>query len=493
MTSRRDDADSLARELGIPTPEKKTRRAKADTPAEGLAPPTTEVDAFGRLWMRWPEHNLEVGVDQIERLTGFRGGTQALFAIRGNGRRPLPPFRLNIHSSSQCDDQKKRLRSKLPNIDTDQLIDYLCVHVHDTNLVGESISAEDYEPQPEPAWLAWPLVLDEVANVWFANGGFGKTTLAVATCVSLNSGVPLVPGMRVPNNPVSTLFIDAEDSRDGILRIANAFADGAGLVPEAWRSRFRYRRLHGPLSEHMDAIQTDIERYDIRACFYDSLISMASANPNETDTPRLFFAATTIFPGVAVVGLTHTSKAEGGQPIASVMYRNIPRVVWQADFDKDAGVMGMFPDKVNILGPKPAKFQLALETTEDGIVYRAAKLDESEQLAKRGSVAEQIRPELDGGALGLQDIYDALPHLGQSAIRQALKREVRSGRMVRLQDSRYGNATPVTSQSVTSNVTPGAVRMVNHPPYKGVISPVTDSDPDSKKKNGNAFYRGVNP
>lgn len=411
---------------------------------EEMVKPESEMDPFGRLWLRWPKNHLDVEIEQIERLSGSRGGTQALFAIQSNGRRPIPPFRLNIHSKNQCDDHKKRLRTLLPGTDVESFVDHLCSEVHNAHTGGDSISAADYEPQPEPPWLARPLVMDGVANVLFADGGQGKTTIAVAICVSLNAGCSLVPGISVPSGGLPTLFIDAEDTQDGILRIANAIASGAGLLPEAWKERFRYRRLYGPLADNMPAIQRDVEQYGIRACFYDSLITMAAGNPNETDTPRLFFASTTIFPNCAVVGLSHIAKSDTARPIASVMYRNIPRNVWMADFDKEAGVMGLYPDKVNSLEDNdPDPLYLTLDKIPTGVAYRAVSPAEAPGLEKHHSASTLIHTELENGSRTLEQLREAIPKSG-GAIRAALKRETDAGRIVRLDRGEYGLVTLVT-------------------------------------------------
>ncbi len=439
MTTRRDAANELADELGVARPEKKTRRAAPDIPSEGMPPPTTERDALGRLHMEWPEHKLRVRADHILRV---RGGIQAQVTLSRNGRSPVAPFRLNVHSISTRKLIVTDLRRHFGGLDIAGLVEHICREVAEYNESSDAVTAATFKPAPEPEWLVWPVVKEGVVNVLFGDGGSGKTMFWVAVCVSLAAGASIIPGIRV-KEALPILYADFETGPDDIIRAAHMFGEGAGLLPEAWSERFIYRRFSGNLESNIDAMQADIGRFGVRLAVLDSLIACASGDPNDAETARIFFASASALPGCSVVGLTHISKdsKKKDSPLGSVMYRNLPRVVWMSQMDAGDNAVGFFPNKVNTTGPRPQEFFLTLDESDGGLTYRSVSEDEAPGLTGKLSAAKQIFSVLQHGALHLTEIYAVLPHLSEGTIRMALHRKTKAPRFINLPNDRWGHVT----------------------------------------------------
>ena len=77
--------------------------------------------------------------------------------------------------------------------------------------VGPSLlNLAHYEGFP-PNWLLWPLILEDEINILFGDGGNGKSLIAMAAAVSLQTQNSMLSGM-VPNGNVKTMYLDWEAS-----------------------------------------------------------------------------------------------------------------------------------------------------------------------------------------------------------------------------------------------------------------------------------------
>jgi hypothetical protein len=249
-------------------------------------------------------------------------------------------------------------------------------------------------------------VKSDVVSTCFADGGAGKSTLYTAVCVSGATGKSIVPGLRV-DEVFSSLYVDFEASPDDVIGTAHALARGSNLDP-AWQERFIYRRMGGALAENIETIQRIVVEFDVKMVVIDSLVGSAGSDPNDAETARVFFSASSSIPGCAIVGLTHVSKGSEDSPLGSVMYRNLPRIVWQMKRDEDSNTVGLIPNKINTLGERPKPFALNLEINEDSIRYVSADMASVPTLSKKLSMPDRIASVLRGGALSVQGIAEEL-------------------------------------------------------------------------------------
>ena len=376
---------------------------------EGIVPaaiPKPDMDASlpNTIRFSWPDTKVTIRAEGIYK---DRQGVHTFltFWTQMNGV-IYGPTRLNLQSSSGKTDLLRQLRDREPH----SWAEYLQHVVYETyehqRNDGETHTAASYTPKPEPPWLVWPLVKADVVNTCFADGGAGKSTLYTAVCVSGAAGQSVVPGLRV-DSEFSSLYVDFEASPDDVIGTAHSLARGSQL-PDGWQERFIYRRMGGSLAENIEVIQRVVVEYDVKLVVIDSLVGSAGSDPNDAETARVFFAASMSLPGCAIVGLTHVSKGSEDSPLGSVMYRNLPRIVWQMKRDEDSNTVGLIPNKINTLGDRPKPFALNLETDDNSIRYVSADMAAVPTLSKKLSLPDRIAALLRDGALSVQGIADEL-------------------------------------------------------------------------------------
>ena len=376
---------------------------------EGIVPaaipkPTMDTTLPNSIKFSWPDSKVTIRAESIYK---DRQGihTFLTFWTQMNGV-IYGPVRLNLQSGSGKTDLLRQLRDREPHSWAEYVQHVVFETSEHLRHDGETHTAASYTPKPEPPWLVWPLVKSDVVNTCFADGGAGKSTLYTAVCVSGGAGKSIVPGLRV-DEPFSSLYVDFEASPDDVIGTAHSLAKGSNLDP-AWQERFIYRRMGGALAENIETIQRIVVEFDVKLVVIDSLVGSAGSDPNDAETARVFFSASSSIPGCAIVGLTHVSKGSEDSPLGSVMYRNLPRIVWQMKRDEDSNTVGLIPNKINTLGERPKPFALNLEINEDSIRYVSADMASVPTLSKKLSMPDRIASVLRGGALSVQGIAEEL-------------------------------------------------------------------------------------
>ncbi len=390
---------------------------------EGFVPPAIpvpQIDASlpNTIKFTWPAPSVSIKAESIWK---DRQGIHCLlsFWTEDNGV-ILGPERINLQSTSAKGALLRQLREREERPWAEYLQHVVWLTSEHLKNDGETLTAASYTPKPEPPWLVWPLVKADVVNMCFADGGAGKSTLYAAVCLSGAAGQSVVPGLRV-SEAFTVLYVDFEASADDVIGAADMLAAGAGLSP-GWRGRFVYRRMGGSLADNIETIQRIVVEHDVKLVVIDSLIGSAGSDPNDAETARVFFAASNSLPGCAIVGLTHVSKGSEDSPLGSVMYRNLPRIVWQMKRDEDSDTVGLYPNKINTLGERPQPFALSLLTSEESMRYVSANMSELPSLSVKMKISDQMAHLLRHGAMSVDDIAKELGK-PTGTIRKTLSRE----------------------------------------------------------------------
>ena len=453
---------------------------------EGIVPaaipkPTMDTTLPNAIKFSWPDSKVTIRAEGIYK---DRQGihTFLTFWTQMNGV-IYGPTRLNLQSSSGKTDLLRQLRDREPHSWAEYVQHVVFETSEHLRHDGETHTAASYTPKPEPPWLVWPLVKSDVVNVCFADGGAGKSTLYTAVCVSGAAGKSVVPGLRV-DEVFSSLYVDFEASPDDVIGTAHALARGSNLDP-AWQERFIYRRMGGALAENIEIIQRIVVEFDVKLVVIDSLVGSAGSDPNDAETARVFFSASSSIPGCAIVGLTHVSKGSEDSPLGSVMYRNLPRIVWQMKRDDDSNTVGLIPNKINTLGERPKPFALNLEINEDSIRYVSADMASVPTLSKKLSMPDRIASVLRGGALAVQEIAEELD-VKEADVRTPLNRGKNKRFVQNVVSGTWGLMAHNTEEETPSESEEEGVTQMP-PPVRGadVTTPVHNKNvtPHNTKEN----------
>lgn len=210
------------------------------------------------------------------------------------------------------------------------------------------------EPAPDwvtDRWLVPALIPREQISVLYADGGSGKSWLALALAVSGLLGHPLSSTWSV-GALRRVLYLDWEsdvaDHQERLWRLT------AGLEPVA-PGRILYHRLHRPLTDHVDQLRAEVDREGIDLVITDSLGAACGSEPETNDAALRTFGALRAIPCTHLV-LAHVSKAmadaEGPRrPFGGVYVVNTARSTIEArrvdDGDADSLTVTLHHRKTN--------------------------------------------------------------------------------------------------------------------------------------------------
>lgn len=186
--------------------------------------------------------------------------------------------------------------------------------------------------RPQPPFLLRPMLYVGKPTILFGEGGVGKSSLAAAVAVAVQTGVAALDAWQVMasgNVLVLDWEGDGDDWNDAVARVC------AGLRMEPME--LHYRRMRGPLDADVHRIAAYCDENDVALVIVDSVTwATREAGRGSVDEPvkRLFDALRII--GRSSLLIDHKSKAAiaddlttGASPIGSIVKVNAARATFE--------------------------------------------------------------------------------------------------------------------------------------------------------------------
>lgn len=266
---------------------------------------------------------------------------------------------------------------------------------------------------PPPTMLVSRVVAEGMATHMYGAGGVGKSTLAAAIAVSLQTGREIVPGFEVPlTAPV--LILDYEARPDDWSRRIAAIANGAGIRPP----EIAHRRMSGSFAASVEEIAAFADREGIALVVVDSLglalgVGREGADANDS-TLRLYAALREL--GRASLLVDHIAGRDLENPGAaaksygSVYRSNLARLTFEVRRERDpkngvaeiALVFGKFNE-----GPKLRPVTLRMVYGAGTLRFEEATASAPEIVAVTMTNPQRILAALAGGPLSVREIKEA--------------------------------------------------------------------------------------
>ena len=397
---------------------------------EDVSTPVVLSEIANRRVFRWSSEDLVV---ELSRIYTSRSGIDCWIKFSTHTDPLFGPVRLNLLSSSGRESLARLLKNRKPlnwQMELDQV----------SNMVSSSLeeggAAKDmrfYTPESvDQGWCIRPYVQTNQATIMFGFAGNGKSTIATALLLSKATGAELLPGVD-PGYPGGVLYADWEDSSESFNTSASAILHGHQL---GWGDVIKpvlYRRYHGSLADHFDAIAADIAEHDIKLICVDSLVAASGDqySPNDAEAARTWHQVVSAL-GVSSIGITHAAKnSKEPSAFGSVYYTNLARSIFEISADAEAGrnssVIAVTHRKGNNTGlMKPVGLSVDFESDEFDnpvkIQYASADLTQSEVLATKLSSSDRILSLITMVSMSPAEIAEELTDLKPVTIRQALLR-----------------------------------------------------------------------
>ena len=397
---------------------------------EDVSTPVVLSEIANRRVFRWSSEDLVV---ELSRIYTSRNGIDCWIKFSTHTDPLFGPVRLNLLSSSGRESLARLLKNRKP-MNWQMVLDQV------SNMVSSSLeeggAAKDmrfYTPESvDQGWCIRPYVQTNQATIMFGFAGNGKSTIATALLLSKSTGAQLIPGVD-PGFPGAVLYADWEDSEESFNTTASAILHGHHL---GWGDVIKpvlYRRYHGSLADHFDAIAADIAEHDIKLICVDSLVAASGDqySPNDAEAARTWHQVVSAL-GVSSIGITHAAKnSKEPSAFGSVYYTNLARSIFEVSADAEAGrnssVIAVTHRKGNNTGlMKPVGLSVDFESDEFDnpvkIQYAPADLTQSEVLATKLSSSDRILSLITMVSMSPAEIAEELTDLKPVTIRQALLR-----------------------------------------------------------------------
>ena len=397
---------------------------------EDVSTPVVLSEIANRRVFRWSSEDLVV---ELSRIYTSRNGIDCWIKFSTHTDPLFGPVRLNLLSSSGRESLARLLKNRKP-LNWQMVLDQV------SNMVSSSLeeggAAKDmrfYTPESvDQGWCIRPYVQTNQATIMFGFAGNGKSTIATALLLSKATGAELLPGVD-PGYPGAVLYADWEDSEESFNTSASAILHGHQL---GWGDVIKpvlYRRYHGSLADHFDAIAADIAEHDIKLICVDSLVAASGDqfSPNDAEAARTWHQVVSAL-GVSSIGITHAAKnAKEPSAFGSIFFTNLARSIFEISADAEAGrnssVIAVTHRKGNNTGlMKPVGLSVDFESDEFDnpvkIQYASADLTQSEVLATKLSSSDRILSLITGVSMSPSEILEELTDLKPVTIRQALLR-----------------------------------------------------------------------
>jgi hypothetical protein len=321
------------------------------------------------------------------------------------------------------------------------VVEEFCWHVLEMEDAGpDEMTVGDLPARERTPLLLDPILPMDAATIIFGPHESFKSMIAAAIAMSVQLGVPVVPGW-MPQRSGKVLILDweagSEAWNDRIVKIAN----GLGVTPPV----IQYRRCQHKLADFAETIAATVDRLNIELVIVDS-IGLAQGSNGEGDaneaTIRLFAALRVI--GATSLLIDHVRGDELGnarpssKPYGSTYKVNLARAVFEmrkeeAPVYNDATQVLLRHTKVND-GPHLPAMGLRFITGQSAFVIERRPVDAPDLEQLSGSTTDRTRRLLRSGPLAEAEIAETLG-VTRAAIRQLIRR---NQGFERLSDGRIG-------------------------------------------------------
>ena len=358
--------------------------------------------------VRFPDVEVEAVVREIKRAGGHYKAEVSVYHA-GNS---LHRSNYTLNSSTGMTALRRMLDERLPGPDYGiawpLVVEGLAGIVIDT--VREGTPEVVLGQITEDEGLRWRidnLIIEQDANVLWADGGTGKSMFALflATLVSegyadTRHGLVIEPG--------SVLYLDYETSSTSISSRIRRIHKGLGIDG---KSNIVYKRMHLPLSEDIDTIRDIVYKHDSVLLIVDSMGLAVAGELESAENVLDYFSALDLIPATSLT-ITHSNRA--GTIFGSAFTSNRARSVWEAKqtaggHGSDSIDFSLFHRKANDV-PYQSAQSWRVEFKDDTVTYKRIDTFDTEARGELG-YGQLVQKFLDEGPRTREELTGLIAEL----------------------------------------------------------------------------------
>jgi len=187
-------------------------------------------------------------------------------------------------------------------------------------------------------YLIYPLLPKNVPTTLVADGGAGKSTLAILLCTLLLSAYNdehNTLGLKMPDEPINCLYLDWETDKDEIEHNLTRFKNGLGIDQDI---TLHYRRCWQPMGDDMDEIQQQVLKHKPNLIVIDNMASATQTDLIGADGATKLFTRDIRQLHCTTLLLAHHSKAKADEPSPLGCYSEDTEVMTKLGWKKHADI-----------------------------------------------------------------------------------------------------------------------------------------------------------
>ena len=272
----------------------------------------------------------------------------------------------NLSSTTTRTQWQKSLAERL-DIDWYAILEQVCTLTRKRWREGEPVvDLATVAPRAGVPFLLPPFVVEGAASILFAEGGTGKSMLALAMAVSVATSEPILNVYPTRAGPV--LYLDWEWDAESHAERLRAICRGAGI--DLPKGMIHYRHEMASVWEAASNIRRQVAEKQCVMVVIDSLGFARGGEPESADLTLKTFAALRTL-GVPVLVLDHVAKNATDKKFSfgSIYTTNAARITWRADAVKEEGknkiIIGLSNQKANGRFQKPLGFTMQMDIDDD--------------------------------------------------------------------------------------------------------------------------------
>ena len=377
----------------------------------------------------WMEEQVDIIADRLHQ---EKDGLKCELTV-STSRAPVAGLlrqgNFNVSSPVTRSQWEKALDQRLPDVDWYGAMEQLCALSLKRWRDGEPVQdLATVECRSGVPFLLPPFVVEGATTVLFAEGGTGKSLIALAMGVSIATGIDILDSTATRLGPV--LYLDWEWDAESHAERLKAICAGVDIAPPV--NLIHYRHEVAPIWEAAPAIRRIIAELGIVFVVIDSLGFARGGEPESADLTLKTFAALRTF-GVPILCLDHVAKnsVDKRYSFGSVYTTNAARMTWRADAVKTEGEsrikIGMSNQKANGRFQKPRGFQIDMEIDTDdkllSAVFTPTDIRDVPGLSKALPLVDHIEAILlaNRGHMDIEGILQCLDAEGASTTKESVR------------------------------------------------------------------------
>lgn len=285
---------------------------------------------------QFQDESVTLTLDRFDQ--GRDGALNCELEIAGRSGLLKPPSRTNLLAERTLSSLAKALAAKtkgdLTELDWDDILGIVAYQSVKRFRSGDDpvdlTTVSGWRERPR--FLLWPFLESTGDTILFADGGSGKSTIALLLAVMVATGVEILPETKI-NATGNVLFLDYEADEQTHAERLEAIRAGYDPPLAIPPGAVIYKRMYAPLHEAVDDLVKYIAKHDIKMVVVDSLGRARGGAPEGSEeTLRVFNALARL--QVPRLLIDHLSKDAifnergNSRPIGSIYTHNNARLTW---------------------------------------------------------------------------------------------------------------------------------------------------------------------